>query len=128
MSMSPSSPYATEDEPVSAKPASKKRKIASSKKSGKKLSSANMSDGGYADIGSTVVVANRTSLRGSKRTGDKTLPGLSSPQKSQVTKFLDRAGSPLIQILSDSDQEAKSSNNQSSSSKSVKVELSSDSE
>ncbi|KAK7208002.1 hypothetical protein BZA70DRAFT_272705 [Myxozyma melibiosi] len=133
MSMSPSSPYVTEDEPSTPKPATKKRKIANAKhshaKSGKTLPTSHMSDGAYSDSGSTITVNGRLAHRDSKRKGDKTLPGRTSPQKSQVSKFLDRAGSPLTLYSSDSsDTEVRKFPLSTSSPKGVKVEQISDSD
>ncbi|KAK9365777.1 hypothetical protein V1509DRAFT_632111 [Lipomyces kononenkoae] len=113
MSLSPSSPYVTEDESPPIKPATKKRKMANGTAKGQQhaLGVSTMPNSpattngaheldNYSDPGEVTVKS--SSKTGSSRSSEKTLPGMSSHHKSQVSKFLDRVGSPTLQSADNS--------------------------
>ncbi|KAK9316639.1 hypothetical protein V1522DRAFT_400772 [Lipomyces starkeyi] len=107
MSLSPSSPYVTEDESPPTKPAAKRRKVNGTAKGQQHAhgvstmpNSPATNNGGHeldnhSDPGE---ITGRSSAKTAPgRSSEKTLPGMSSYHKSQVSKFLDRVGSPILQ-------------------------------
>ncbi|KAK9239329.1 hypothetical protein V1525DRAFT_398474 [Lipomyces kononenkoae] len=107
MSLSPSSPYGTEDESPPTKPATKRRKMvngtAKSQQHAQGVSTmpnSPVTSNGVHELDSHSdpgEVAGRSIAKaGHGRSSEKTLPGMSSHHKSQVSKFLDRVGSPTL--------------------------------
>ncbi|ODQ76456.1 hypothetical protein LIPSTDRAFT_60599 [Lipomyces starkeyi NRRL Y-11557] len=106
ISLSPSSPYVTEDESPPTKPAAKRRKLNGAAKGQQHahgvstLPNSPATDAGHeldnhSDPGE---ITGRPSAKTAPgRSSEKTLPGMSSYHKSQVSKFLDRVGSPILQ-------------------------------
>ncbi|KAK9448780.1 uncharacterized protein V1518DRAFT_418204 [Limtongia smithiae] len=111
MAMSPSSPYVTDDEVAPQKPAPKKRKLANGTSkaqqqhnagTGSKTTPSSPAAHSYAENHAESAVTarsgspHRSVVR--SRSSEKTLPGHMSPQKSQVSKFLDREGPTILQM------------------------------
>ncbi|KAK9253876.1 hypothetical protein V1507DRAFT_457114 [Lipomyces tetrasporus] len=108
LSLSPSSPYVTEDESPPTKPALKKRKVgngtAKVQQHAQGVStmpnSPSTSNGvheldNHSDPGESTGRSSAKTVPG--KSGEKMLSGMSSHHKSQVSKFLDRMGSPILQ-------------------------------